>query len=218
MSAPGGPAVLFDVDGTLVDSNYLQVIAWTEAFRSVGHAVDSWRVHRRIGICSPQLLESLLGDEAARLGERASAEHTHYYHDAFDQLRPLAGARELLHSVADLGLQVVLATSAKPHELDRLRQVLDADGAITAVVGSGDVETAKPAPDLEASRWNEPAARRSRRSASATRCGMCAPPAQSRSTTTRRSCSPNSPTADRRSDELNRARRGSTPTWMPSRC
>jgi len=116
--------------------------------RSVGHAVDSWRVHRRIGICSPQLLESLLGDEAARLGERASAEHTHYYHDAFDQLRPLAGARELLYSVADLGLQVVLATSAKPDELDRLRQVLDADGAITAVVGSGDVETAKPAPDL----------------------------------------------------------------------
>jgi len=97
---------------------------------------------------SAQLLESLLGDEAARLGERASAEHTRYYHDAFDQLKPLAGARELLHSVAELGLQVVLATSAEPDELDRLRQVLDADQAITSVVGSDDVETAKPAPDL----------------------------------------------------------------------
>lgn len=50
VSATGGPAVRFDVDGTLVDSNYLQVIAWTEAFRSVGHPVDSWRVRRRIGM------------------------------------------------------------------------------------------------------------------------------------------------------------------------
>ena len=66
-------AVLLDVDGTLVDSNYQHVDAWSRAFREAGHPVDSWRVHRAIGMGSADLLQDLAGDEAERIGEQVSA-------------------------------------------------------------------------------------------------------------------------------------------------
>lgn len=141
-------AALFDVDGTLVDSNYLHVTAWMQALAAVGHPVDAWRVHRCIGMGSAQLLDTLLGPAAARLGERATAEHAERYRDAFGQLRALSGARELIGAVAASGLSVVLATSARPVELDRLRAVLGADDKLAALVSSQDVPVAKPAPDL----------------------------------------------------------------------
>jgi phosphoglycolate phosphatase-like HAD superfamily hydrolase len=65
------PAVLLDIDGTLVDSNYLHVQAWSEALQDIGHPVDEWRIHRGIGMDSGKLLAALLGDRVDELAEAA---------------------------------------------------------------------------------------------------------------------------------------------------
>ena len=142
-------AVLFDIDGTLIDSNYLHIQAWSEALEKVGRPVDHCRVHRAIGMDSTKLLESLIGDDAdGDVGERATRRHSKRYRKLAPRLRKFDGARELLAKVRELGLQVVLATSAKPEELERLLEVLDAERSISAVTSAEDVEQAKPEPDL----------------------------------------------------------------------
>lgn len=143
-------AVLFDIDGTLVDSNYLHVAAWVQAFADVGHPVDAWRIHRGMGMDSGSLLESLLGEDADRLGEPAKARHTAHYDRLVPLLRVLPGARELLARLAADNIAVVLATSAPPDELEHLRATLDVEAELTAVTAADDVETAKPAPDIVA--------------------------------------------------------------------
>jgi HAD superfamily hydrolase (TIGR01509 family) len=141
-------AVLLDIDGTLVDSNYLQVQAWWEAFVAVGHPVPAWRVHRAIGRDSAQLLSVLLGDDDDRVGERAADEHDRRYAAMADRLRPLPGAREFVAGLASAGVKVVLATSAPSSELERLRATLDVEGHLHAVTGADDAENAKPSPEL----------------------------------------------------------------------
>lgn len=141
-------AVLFDVDGTLIDSNYLHVEAWAHAFDEVGVTVESWRVHRAIGQDSARLLDALLGDRAAELGERAKELHSRYYRDLAPRLRPFDGAQDLLGALARRGTTVVLATSAPEDELALLRKALDADDAITAATNADDVGVAKPDPSI----------------------------------------------------------------------
>jgi HAD superfamily hydrolase (TIGR01509 family) len=143
-----GGALLFDVDGTLVDSNYLHVVAWIGAFRDAGHPVDGAAIHRAIGMGAAQLLDSLLGEVlAGEIGPQVKDGHRERYHQFFELLRPFDGARELLRRVAGRTC-VVLATSASPEEVAALRATLDADDAIDAITGSEDVERAKPEPDL----------------------------------------------------------------------
>ncbi|MBT0995256.1 HAD family hydrolase [Cellulomonas sp. DKR-3] len=142
------PVVLLDVDGTLVDSNYLHVDAWVRAFADVGMAVDAWRVHRAIGMGSTQLVDKLAGDDADRVREAVVDAHSSYYAEDTDRLRAFDGARELVRALADRGARPVLATSAAPDELERLRAVLDVEEELHDVTGGGDVESAKPEPDL----------------------------------------------------------------------
>ncbi len=144
----GNGALLFDVDGTLIDSNYLHVVAWMAAFREVGHPVDATDIHRAIGMGSSQLLSALLGDRLAReLGQAAKAEHKERYRRNFEKLRPFNGARELLRAVSKRAA-VVLATSASPEEVEAQRAALDVEDALTGVTGAQDVGAAKPDPDL----------------------------------------------------------------------
>jgi HAD superfamily hydrolase (TIGR01509 family) len=142
------PAVLFDVDGTLVDSNYLHVHAWQRAFVTEGVTVEAWRIHRCIGMDGAALMKTLSGDADDDVRNRLTEAHSRYYQETASMLTPLPGARELLHRIADLGLQVVLATSAPEDELAMLREVLDCDDVISDVTSSNDVETAKPKPDI----------------------------------------------------------------------
>jgi HAD superfamily hydrolase (TIGR01509 family) len=142
------PAVLFDVDGTLVDSNYLHVYAWTRAFEEAGVAVESWRIHRSIGMDGDRLIQSLAGDAGEDSQQKADELHTRYLKEAAPLLRALPGARELLERVSSLGLQVVLASSASEEELSMSRSVLDCDDLISAATSSKDVETAKPDPAI----------------------------------------------------------------------
>lgn len=144
------PAVLFDIDGTLVDSNYLHVHAWQRAFSEVGCDVEAWRVHRRIGMDGSALLDELLPDASADTTARAKDLHSRFYRETAELLKPLPGARQLLDVVTAAGLQVVLATSAPDDELELLRKVLDREDVVSAVTSSEDVETAKPRPDIVA--------------------------------------------------------------------
>ena len=142
------PAVLFDVDGTLVDSNYLHVYAWSRAFEEAGIAVESWRIHRSIGMDGKRLIRTLSGDAGDEAQQRAEELHTRYLKEAAPLLRPLPGARELLERVASLGLQVVLASSASEEELSMSRGVLDCDDLVSAATSSKDVDVAKPEPTI----------------------------------------------------------------------
>ncbi|CDO85713.1 HAD family hydrolase [Mycobacterium triplex] len=142
------PAVLFDVDGTLVDSNYLHVYAWQRAFDAEDIAVAAWKIHRCIGMDGSKLVRTLSGDAPEEFRDRLSDAHSRYYRETSPLLAPLPGARELLHRVADLGLQVVLASSAPEDELEMLRKVLECDDVIAATTSSRDVDTAKPEPGI----------------------------------------------------------------------
>jgi HAD superfamily hydrolase (TIGR01509 family) len=142
-------AVLFDVDGTLVDSNYLHAVCWWEAFRQAGHDVPMARNHRAIGMGSDQLLDALLPADRDRGGDdRMRAAHGALYATYWSRQRPLPGAAELLRACKKRGLRVILASSAEKREFAALRAVLHADDAIDGATSSADVERSKPAPDL----------------------------------------------------------------------
>lgn len=142
------PAVLFDIDGTLVDSNYLHVHAWHRAFSKLRLPVQSWQIHRSIGMDGAKLLETLASGEDEDTRTQLKELHTQYYGETTSLLSPLPGAREILDRIDSLGLQVVLATSAPEDELATLRAVLDRDDLVSTVTSSEDVETAKPEPDI----------------------------------------------------------------------
>ena len=141
-------AVLFDVDGTLVDSNYLHAVCWWEAFSQAGHDVPMARIHRSIGMGSGQMLDALLPgrDRDGDTGLRAA--HGALYATYWSRQRPLPGAADVLRACQKRGLRVVLASSADAREFAALRAALDADDAVDEATSAADVERSKPAPDL----------------------------------------------------------------------
>jgi len=146
--APRG-AALFDVDGTLVDTNYLHAVTWWQALRRYGHDVPMARIHRAIGMGADRLLDAVLGPDRRTSQDSAVADaHSALYAAWYENLRPFEGAAELLRATAARGWQVVLASSASEEELGAMRRVLDAEDVITAATSGGDVDVTKPAPDL----------------------------------------------------------------------
>ena len=145
-------AALFDVDGTLVDSNHLHVVTWWEAFRQAGHRVPTHAIHRAVGLGSEDLVARLLGEgEASALApgeaEDLSTAHKTLYAQYFERLTVLPDAGRLLRRLADDAWTVVLATSAGDDELSALRRAIDADDAIKATASADDVSEGKPAPE-----------------------------------------------------------------------
>jgi HAD superfamily hydrolase (TIGR01509 family) len=136
--------VIFDVDGTLLDTNYLHVAAWWEAFRERGHDICCADVHRALGQGSSDLVKRVLGQPDPSVIEA----HSRYFAPYLGRMRPLPGAADLLRATARLGLRVVLATSAKDEEIGLMLDALGARDWIGTVVSSGDVERAKPQPDI----------------------------------------------------------------------
>lgn len=139
-----GRAILFDVDGTLVDSNYLHTLAWWRALDDAGERRPMAVLHKLIGMGSSRLLEEAVGRDDAELSEA----HSHHYQRLKGELTALPGARDLLARAKKAGATVVLATSAQPQDLGDLLRVLDADELIDHVIQSADVEEAKPAGDI----------------------------------------------------------------------
>ncbi|MEV6612841.1 HAD family hydrolase [Streptomyces sp. NPDC051051] len=141
-------AAVFDVDGTLVDTNHLHVVTWWEAFRQAGHRVPMHALHRAIGLGSTDLIAHVLGEDRDEDRDAGlSAAHTALYGQYFDRLPALRDAGALLRRLHGNGWKVVLATSASGTELAALRRALDADEAITATASADDVEEGKPAPE-----------------------------------------------------------------------
>ncbi|MDP9115736.1 MAG: HAD family hydrolase [Actinomycetota bacterium] len=141
--------ILFDVDGTLVDSNYLHAVCWHDALRSTDHLVAMNVLHRAIGMGSSELLSHVLGDDRDK-DEDGDIIHAHkvLYQRHWSRLTALPDAEALLRACAGMGHRVVLASSAAADELAALRRVLDADDLIDGATSSSDVDNAKPEPDL----------------------------------------------------------------------
>lgn len=146
----GRAAVLFDLDGTLVDTNYLHTVAWARALRDAGEWAPMHAIHRLIGMGGDQLVPSLLGHGS----DDAVAARPRRYAELIGEVRAFPAAAPLLWCVARAGLAVVLATSAPADELDAAWNVLAADdpesrgldGVISARTTADDVERAKPDP------------------------------------------------------------------------
>ena len=142
-------AAILDVDGTLVDTNYQHAIAWFRAFRQHGIVLPIWRIHRHIGMGGDQLVAALTSDEVEeQKGEDIRAAEKTLYLQLIEEVQPLTGARELIEDLRRAGRRVVLASSAKPDEVDHYLELLDARGIVDDWTTSGDVESTKPEPDL----------------------------------------------------------------------
>ncbi|MGQ4482544.1 HAD family hydrolase [Streptomyces sp. SAS_276] len=141
-------AAIFDVDGTLVDTNHLHVVTWWEAFRQGGHRVPQRDIHRAVGLGGGDLIEHLLGKDRDRdEDDQFVAAHHALYATYFERLPALAAAGDLLRELAGQGWTIVLATSASGAELAALRRAIDADDVILGAASADDVSDGKPAPD-----------------------------------------------------------------------
>jgi HAD superfamily hydrolase (TIGR01549 family) len=145
------PAAILDVDGTLVDTNYHHTLAWYRAFVAHELVLPLWRIHRHIGMGGDQLVGSLCGEEIDREhGDAIRSEEGDRYMELIDEVRPFGAARSLIDTLKDRGHEVVLASSAKSHEVDHYLDLLDAREAVDGWTTSEDVERTKPHPDLVA--------------------------------------------------------------------
>ncbi len=183
------PAVLLDVDGTLVDSNYQHALSWHRAFAQHGCGIPAWRTHRAIGMGGDMLVPALAGEEwAAEHGEAVRATEAALFGELIDRVAPLPGARAFLELLALRGHAVVLSSSAKAHELEHYVELLGARDLVQAATTSADVERTKPEPDVDPGRARQAGRPRARRSWSATPSTTWSPP---RARSCRRSrCSP----------------------------
>jgi HAD superfamily hydrolase (TIGR01549 family) len=144
-------ALIFDLDGTLVDTVYAHVFAWQRALLELGIPVDGWRIHRRIGMSgglftravAREIGRDLSADEAEALQRR----HGEVFREILPERRPLPGAIELLASLRRGGITHGIATSGRRPEINKSLEVLGIPSE-TVVVERGDVLRAKPEPDL----------------------------------------------------------------------
>jgi HAD superfamily hydrolase (TIGR01549 family) len=149
MAVPMDAALIVDVDGTLVDSAYEHVLAWSRAFRAHDVFVPSWRIHRAVGMGGDQLVPEVAGrDVEERLGERIREAERDAFAEYLPNIPAFPGADAFLERCRALGAQVVLASSARTSELDHYLELLDAERHGVRWTNSGDVSRTKPHPDL----------------------------------------------------------------------
>jgi phosphoglycolate phosphatase-like HAD superfamily hydrolase len=141
--------VLFDIDGTLVDSNDMHVLAWEEAFERVGARFSREAIHAQIGKGADMLLPALLPSADEAMHEKAADAHGEIFKSRYlGEVMPFPQARDLLVRVCEAGQKVVLASSASAEELEHHLQLLDARDLVGATTSADDVERTKPAPDI----------------------------------------------------------------------
>lgn len=141
--------VLFDVDGTLVDSSYLHTVAWWQAFRQVGLDVPMASIHRSVGMGGDKLLDRLLPPGRDKSGDASIlAAHGAVFSTFWPALRAFDGARDLLAQCYESGFAVALASSARAQDLEVLRSTLRADSYIHAATSANDAKEGKPDPDI----------------------------------------------------------------------
>ncbi|KUM42064.1 HAD family hydrolase [Arthrobacter sp. EpRS71] len=140
--------VLFDVDGTLIDSSYFHAMAWWQAFRREGLDIEMSAIHRRVGMGGDKLIESLVPDCPEDMQEELKSAHSAVFSTFWPTLRPFESVQNLLAACSDAGLAVGLASSAQDRDLEVSRHLLDAGSSIDAWTSSNDAKESKPAPDI----------------------------------------------------------------------
>jgi HAD superfamily hydrolase (TIGR01549 family) len=140
---------IFDVDGTLVDTNYQHALAWFRAFRRYDITVPVWRLHRATGMGGDHLVTAVTDEQTEhRHGDDLRAAWGEEFEKMIDEVVPFEGARELLQAVRDRGFRLVLASSGQEEHVDRYLGLLDARDLAQAWTSSSDVDATKPEPDL----------------------------------------------------------------------
>jgi HAD superfamily hydrolase (TIGR01509 family) len=141
--------VLFDVDGTLVDSSYFHTLAWWQAFRQQGYDVPMASIHHCVGMGGDRLVDSLLPEDRDKDADAdIMASHAALFASNWPALRAFDGAKDLLAQCHAGGLAVALASSARTHDLRAARRALGADAHIHAATSANDAKASKPAPDI----------------------------------------------------------------------
>lgn len=142
-------AVLFDIDGTLVDSTYHHAVAWHRAFAAVAVPPPMWRVHRSIGMGGDRLVTEVAGEDMEeRHGDDLRAAWREAYSDLRGEVRALPGASELVKRLVCDGFVIALASSGDPEFAREAVDLLGIGSNVAAVVTSADVDISKPHPDL----------------------------------------------------------------------
>jgi HAD superfamily hydrolase (TIGR01549 family) len=141
-------AVLFDIDGTLVDSTYHHAVAWHRAFTRLGDPPPMWRLHRAIGMGGDKLVAHVAGDETeARHGDKLRDYWRQEYLELREEVQPLRGAAELVRRLSDR-YRVALASSGDPEFSREAIDLLGVGHQISVLTTSEDVDASKPEPDL----------------------------------------------------------------------
>jgi HAD superfamily hydrolase (TIGR01509 family) len=143
-------AVIFDIDGTLIDSVDLHAGAWQEALRHFGYDRPFEEVRAQIGKGGDLVMAALLPDEEVR---RRGKEIEAYRLDLFKReylprVRPFPAVRELFERIEADGKRIALASSAKREELERYKQIAGIDDLLEAETSSDDADRSKPHPDI----------------------------------------------------------------------
>jgi HAD superfamily hydrolase (TIGR01549 family) len=142
-------AVVCDIDGTLVDTNYHHALAWYRAFRQNDVVVPVYRIHRAIGMGGDQLVAALAGDDVEKeKGDAIRDAEKPLYMAMIEEVAPFEGAKELLVELGERGHELILASSAKEDEVDHYLDLLDARERVAGWTTSADVDETKPEPDL----------------------------------------------------------------------
>jgi HAD superfamily hydrolase (TIGR01509 family) len=144
-------ALIFDLDGTLIDTVYAHVFAWQRALAEQGMPIDGWRIHRRIGMSGGLFTRAVAREVGRELSEEETmalqARHGRIFHELLPERRPLPGAVALLAGLRTAGIIHGIATSGRRPEIDESLAALDVPPGM-AVIDRGDVARAKPEPDL----------------------------------------------------------------------
>ena len=145
------PAMIFDLDGTLVDSVYQHVLAWHEALQEAGIELSVWRIHRRIGMSGGLFTRALLRETGRELDEallaRLRDRHLEAYQQRLAEVRPLPGARRLLERLTELGCPFAIATSGRTGSAAPAVAMLGVPDNVP-IITRDLVPYAKPDPDL----------------------------------------------------------------------
>ena len=141
--------VLFDLDGTLIDSTYHHALAWARAFEQSGVDVALWRVHRAVGMGGDRLVAAVAGDDVEEQhGDALRAAWREEYDALRAEVHPVAGGAEVVRRLADVGYRVAVASSGDPEFTRDAITQLGLDDVLDVVTSSEDADSSKPDPDL----------------------------------------------------------------------